>query len=442
MAGLEDHRPVGPEVGREPLTQIGVGAALNEDAVVAQRAANGSRVVQRPLVTEEGPRGKRDYAVALQVTEDLRVGGQGLSDFPGAVEERAQAEPSQLAWGDTELTARACGDLDSVEGRRAVVVDPQRAQGNAPVRVAGSRQQAPLRSCRVVGNPDPRLDSECLPARFDGRIEGQRDGMRARLAEVEVVEVVRPVVLRGQERVGEVPAVQVNVSLQRLEAVFLRTRMALAPDTDRAHVHEGDVRVSVVPRTSSREEVVQLLQEDRVVVVGLPGDAVVPPIALRAQVLHPLRRGVLLATLEAREPERDLLSGAEVPLGRRVHDLPMELALPGLEVRPGEPQVRHRQTGELLPGGPWAQRLAVAIQAIVEVVEHPAHAGVAERHAGVDGTDGDRLGAGAGGGHGDNCCGCAGTERIGPRHSTSAPHRSVRRMSCVPSEKPSPRLPR
>ena len=119
--------------------------------------------------------------------------------------------------------------------------------------------------------------------------------------------------------------------------------MPLTPHAERADIDEGDIRVAVVARGHGREEMIELLKEDGIEVIGVPGwaprvrtlaELEVDP--FRAGVLHPLRRGVAQPALRAAHAKGDLLALGDPPLGRRVQQRPVELAFLRLQERPGD----------------------------------------------------------------------------------------------------------
>ena len=175
------------------------------------------------------------------------------------------------------------------------------------------RQRRPelLRHLGVVPRVGRGLDQDRVIAHGDASRKSviHRREMPSRLA--------RPghVVADAEQRAGEVGPVQVDVPLHHGQCLVLvqpaaEAGVPLTPHAERADVDEGDVRVAVVAPGHGREEMIQLLKEDGIEVVGIPERAArartlaeleVDP--LRAGVLHPPRRGVAKPALRAAHPQ-------------------------------------------------------------------------------------------------------------------------------------------
>src|ERR1035441_1309798 len=83
------------------------------------------------------------------------------------------------------------------------------------------------------------------------------------------------VVADAEQRLLEMLNVKVNVLLHQLPRLGLRhlaahERVALAPQPVGANVNERDIGVAVIPRRQRGQEVVELLEEDRVAEVRVP----------------------------------------------------------------------------------------------------------------------------------------------------------------------------
>ena len=106
---------------------------------------------------------------------------------------------------------------------------------------------------------------------------------------------------------------------------------------------------------------------------------------------HPLRRRVPHERFAARDSQGDLLAFVEPSLGGRVEHGPDESAFFGLEVRPGDSQVDHRHTREIIDSIGRFELAAVVEGDVVIVVQDPTHAGIGECLARVLGADHNRL---------------------------------------------------
>ena len=220
--------------------------------------------------------------------------------------------------------------------------------------------------------------------------------------------VVGEVVDRDDQCPLEVLPGELDMAPGRLGGVVaLRApeRLALAPDPEGAHVHEGHVRVSVVAGRGGGQKAVDLAEEDGVVEVGLPGEARrighdalagLEAVALRPRRLHPERRADAGIAFGRGEPQGDLLSSRDPPLRGRVHDRPVEAALLRLDVRPGEAEVDGREAGEVVERVGGCEPRPVLHERVVVVVQDEAHAGVHECAAVVGGANDHaaRLGLG------------------------------------------------
>ena len=200
--------------------------------------------------------------------------------------------------------------------------------------------------------------------------------------------VAAQVVVGRQQRLVEVLLVQVDVPLDGLGLdgpPGARSRVPLAPDAQRADVDEGDLGVAVIPGSHRRQEVVELVEEDRIVEVRLPERPVrldafagTEVVALGAGVGDPLGRGPAGPRFACRDAEGHLLALGDPPLGRRVEDRPAELPLLRLDVRPGDAEVDHRQSRPIVERVGGGELRAVVRRHVVVVVEDPAHARVGQ----------------------------------------------------------------
>ena len=138
---------------------------------------------------------------------------------------------------------------------------------------------------------------------------------------------------------------------------------------------------------SHPQKLVELLEEDRVVEVGFPvcvwgvWDASLSgleAVALGAGVADPLWRGLSEAGLGAGDAEGGLESAFAEALHGGVEDGPVEDALLGFDGAPGESEIDLGESGPVGEEVFWRESRAVVLEAVVVVVEDPAHAGVGE----------------------------------------------------------------
>src|SRR5690348_2048646 len=84
--------------------------------------------------------------------------------------------------------------------------------------------------------------------------------------------------------------------------------VALAPDPKRAHIDEGDARVSVIAGSRGGQEIIELLEKHRVIEIRFPGGpgfidtfAAAKTMALRAGFSDPFGSGVGERTFRRRK---------------------------------------------------------------------------------------------------------------------------------------------
>lgn len=116
--------------------------------------------------------------------------------------------------------------------------------------------------------------------------------------------LVGEVIVGRQQCLLKMLLVQIQVQFHRARIVGQPgrgVRVALAPDAERPDVNERHVGIAIVARRGSGQEVVEFLQEDRIVVFRLPHLAAfvdacprLEVVALSARVPDPLRRGIWL----------------------------------------------------------------------------------------------------------------------------------------------------
>ena len=182
-----------------------------------------------------------------------------------------------------------------------------------------------------------------------------------------------------------------RVASLRLHLAFIGAGMAFAPHADRPDVHERHVGLAVVAARHGLEEVLELLEEHGVAVVGFPdvglrarwhlpvdlGHIHLEEPALGAGVLDPFGRRVGVAGLAARDAERDLLAGRDPRGGVAVEEVPAVLSLLRLQEAPRQAEVDGRDARE--PVQHVAALLELSVGPLpVRVVEHD------EPHVGVD----------------------------------------------------------
>ena len=180
-------------------------------------------------------------------------------------------------------------------------------------------------------------------------------------------------------------------------------RVAFAPESVRADVHEGDFGASVIARGECLEKVFEFLQEDGVDEVGIPifaiwrgaaglAPAKIPERALGAGFPDPFGCREAQPGFAAGDTEGNLSAFGDPALGGGVKCRPVVLALLGLEKRPGYPEVADGAAGE--PGHVVAglQRGAVVRGGIRIVVHRPTHVGIDEGASIVGRTDRDAEG--------------------------------------------------
>ena len=161
------------------------------------------------------------------------------------------------------------------------------------------------------------------------------------------------IVADHEPRLLEMLEIQIHVRLAQGKSAFLaaaRRGVALAPVADAADVHVTHPRFAVVARGKHGQEPVELLQKDRIAIVGFPrsggadGFALVIEAALRSRVHDPARRGeLLLDAVRTRFAATDAKRDAQAVRGpfpnQVVNNRPIILALARFEVSPRQAEI-------------------------------------------------------------------------------------------------------
>ena len=291
------------------------------------------------------------------VVREPLVGVAVIADIGGVQQPQGPAEEVRAALALAELLQRRAGrghpvalPLDAavmlqLEHRRRLPPDIREEAGAADRPRAGVAREVSVDEDAVVAVGDALLHDVAVQ----------------RLPLLQVGERVHVVVADDQWRHLEVLQVQVHVLLARLVAVLLaaaRVGVSLAPVADAADIDVAQPRLAVVARGERPQEVLQLLQKDRIVERRLPGPvrpdrlavAVVAP--LGSGLHHPFRRGELLldavrARLLAGDAKRDPEPVTDPLVDQAVDDRPVEAPLLRLQIRPGQPDVEVVHTREL-----------------------------------------------------------------------------------------------
>jgi hypothetical protein len=204
----------------------------------------------------------------------------------------------------------------------------------------------------------PQRQTVLETVRHAGRIAGRAQAGRVRLRLIAGFRA-RKVVVDRKKSVLEVFEVQVDV-FEDGGAWIQRERrgkaMTLAPDPHRPDVDECDVGVAVIAAAGGGYEAFKLLEKDWIVEVRLPYAALRhQPAVLRERPLgaglpDPFWCRVHLSGLAGGETQGNVLALGDPPLRGCIHNRPVELPLLGFEVRPRQPEIDHRQAGEVIDG--------------------------------------------------------------------------------------------
>ena len=216
-----------------------------------------------------------------------------------------------------------------------------------------------------------------------------------------------------ERRVREDAPVQVVVDVERRFGVAsLRLHLAsvgagvsLAPHADRSDVHERHVGLAVVAARHRLEEVLELLEEHGVAVIGFPdvglrtrrvlsvdlGHLHLEEPALGAGVLDPFGRRVGVAGLAARDAEPDLLAGRDPRGGVAVEKVPAVLSLLRFQETPRQAEVDGRDAREPVQHVAALLELSVGPLPVRVVEHHEAHVGIDEDLVRVFRLDGHGL---------------------------------------------------
>ena len=198
------------------------------------------------------------------------------------------------------------------------------------------------------------------------------------------------IVADAQQRLPEMLHVKVNMLLHHFKRLGFRhlaahERVAFPPEPIAADVNEGHIGVAVITRGQRGQEAVELLEEDRVAEIRVPG-----PTLLAAALAKFIRAGFRPRhpVLGAGHAQRDPLALGHPALRRAVQQRPVELALLGLQIRPRHTQIDSREAGKIPQRIRWLQLRPVILRDVRVEVEGPAHVGIDQRSAMVLGANG------------------------------------------------------